>query len=449
MHSEHTPHLSEMDSEVSDAETDDMRVRKRMRMMHNSLHSHSEQNYYNKDSTDKFESSMVMNPQMLYNPVMMNIQAHRDSPRRLINGGTTTDSFTACNSALHTTPKSYIVEVPPDAREGDTIHIVGSKLGINTNFVAVQLPAAKYIMTFPSTGDRYFKVAPPGALVEGCRILPYSPVSPPITLSPSRRSRLSDRKTARQKAVENERILSKTSSKVGSNHQVSYLPDPHDFHSKPPTNELHKQIWDPTRASNNILGVLDNLPTNHKEIMMESLHVCNYDLETGYPIYLRRIKELRLQGKLPGDVILNGVKKIFHKAIWEKRKDLKAAINVVREKGYELNNASLLVNYYNTFKTTQRYTELKKAMKAEPDVCIVCQDGGTLVLCDGCSNAYHMGCLDPPLKEIPEGFWFCPQCVTPKPKDGKHKSVPAYAETSNGDGKGSSNEWTYWGINYA
>ena len=29
-----------------------------------------------------------------------------------------------------------------------------------------------------------------------------------------------------------------------------------------------------------------------------------------------------------------------------------------------------------------------------------------MLLCDGCDDAYHMFCLDPPLRSIPEGDWY-------------------------------------------
>jgi len=36
----------------------------------------------------------------------------------------------------------------------------------------------------------------------------------------------------------------------------------------------------------------------------------------------------------------------------------------------------------------------------------------TILLCDGkyCNREYHLGCLKPPLKEIPSGDWYCPDC---------------------------------------
>ena len=42
-----------------------------------------------------------------------------------------------------------------------------------------------------------------------------------------------------------------------------------------------------------------------------------------------------------------------------------------------------------------------------------------LLLCDGCDDAYHTFCLNPPLDEIPETDWFCQTCISSgiKPKD--------------------------------
>ncbi|KAJ9128152.1 hypothetical protein QFC24_000444 [Naganishia onofrii] len=30
--------------------------------------------------------------------------------------------------------------------------------------------------------------------------------------------------------------------------------------------------------------------------------------------------------------------------------------------------------------------------------------------CEKCDQPYHLGCLDPPLSEVPDGEWFCPKC---------------------------------------
>eukprot|EP00026_Physarum_polycephalum_P001480 Phypoly_transcript_01482.p1 GENE.Phypoly_transcript_01482~~Phypoly_transcript_01482.p1 ORF type:complete len:1046 (+),score=217.46 Phypoly_transcript_01482:51-3140(+) len=52
--------------------------------------------------------------------------------------------------------------------------------------------------------------------------------------------------------------------------------------------------------------------------------------------------------------------------------------------------------------------------------CIVCGDSGNenrLLLCDTCESEYHTYCLNPPLRSIPAGDWFCPACQEKKPNE--------------------------------
>ncbi|RDX68773.1 Protein CHROMATIN REMODELING 4, partial [Mucuna pruriens] len=42
--------------------------------------------------------------------------------------------------------------------------------------------------------------------------------------------------------------------------------------------------------------------------------------------------------------------------------------------------------------------------------CVICDVGGNLLCCDSCPRTYHLQCLDPPLKRIPNGKWQCPSC---------------------------------------
>ena len=44
--------------------------------------------------------------------------------------------------------------------------------------------------------------------------------------------------------------------------------------------------------------------------------------------------------------------------------------------------------------------------------CRICggkEEVDTLLVCEGCEYFFHMKCLDPPLEEIPEDDWFCPE----------------------------------------
>ncbi|KAL3642636.1 hypothetical protein CASFOL_013451 [Castilleja foliolosa] len=42
------------------------------------------------------------------------------------------------------------------------------------------------------------------------------------------------------------------------------------------------------------------------------------------------------------------------------------------------------------------------------DFCVICADGGKLVLCDGCPRAFHKECAS--LSSIPHGKWYCTYC---------------------------------------
>ena len=45
--------------------------------------------------------------------------------------------------------------------------------------------------------------------------------------------------------------------------------------------------------------------------------------------------------------------------------------------------------------------------------CEVCQSGLDdvhMLICDGCDKLFHLFCLDPPLKQVPDGDWFCKEC---------------------------------------
>lgn len=47
-------------------------------------------------------------------------------------------------------------------------------------------------------------------------------------------------------------------------------------------------------------------------------------------------------------------------------------------------------------------------------MCVICwKQGGeeSLLMCDCCDRAYHMDCRNPPIYNVPEGKWFCDDCV--------------------------------------
>ncbi|KAF3795385.1 DDT domain-containing protein [Nymphaea thermarum] len=48
------------------------------------------------------------------------------------------------------------------------------------------------------------------------------------------------------------------------------------------------------------------------------------------------------------------------------------------------------------------------------DECCLCGMDGMLVCCDGCPSAYHSRCVGINKAYLPEGSWFCPECVVDK-----------------------------------
>jgi bromodomain adjacent to zinc finger domain protein 1A len=61
---------------------------------------------------------------------------------------------------------------------------------------------------------------------------------------------------------------------------------------------------------------------------------------------------------------------------------------------------------------------LDNAVKEDSDyadlVCEACDSGhdvDKLLLCDMCDTGYHLYCLQPPLKEVPDEDWFCSKCT--------------------------------------
>ncbi|KAF5747855.1 hypothetical protein HS088_TW05G00584 [Tripterygium wilfordii] len=50
----------------------------------------------------------------------------------------------------------------------------------------------------------------------------------------------------------------------------------------------------------------------------------------------------------------------------------------------------------------------KYSAKDNDDVCVICADGGNLLLCDGCPRAFHKDCAS--LSSVPRGDWYCRYC---------------------------------------
>lgn len=199
----------------------------------------------------------------------------------------------------------------------------------------------------------------------------------------------------------------------------------------------HDTIWDPVladeaqRRGEDITGFLGkNHLLLHQELLMEVLHVCAYSVHTAEKEY-ERILGFR---ELTSSSFSAEECSLFLQFLHQNKKDWVAISRAMKR-----TRSEVMVHYYKwKGKEVKRnkgdnvYVNLKKGWKS--DYCYICDDGGELIICDGCHRAVHPLCLTPPLKSVPKGDWFCPRCtVSPvKPvRDGPRQRCSAgnYART--------------------
>lgn len=53
----------------------------------------------------------------------------------------------------------------------------------------------------------------------------------------------------------------------------------------------------------------------------------------------------------------------------------------------------------------------KSIMKAFCQLCHAGDDEDSLLLCDGCDKGYHMYCFRPRMTAVPDGDWYCFECI--------------------------------------
>lgn len=78
-----------------------------------------------------------------------------------------------------------------------------------------------------------------------------------------------------------------------------------------------------------------------------------------------------------------------------------------------LENKILLLEYLcEEFLNSQNTREVlnNEGVIKHDDHCRVCHKLGDLLCCETCNAVFHLGCLEPPLKQVPNEEWVCPIC---------------------------------------
>ncbi|CAJ1953807.1 unnamed protein product [Cylindrotheca closterium] len=208
--------------------------------------------------------------------------------------------------------------------------------------------------------------------------------------------------------------LGDSASRVGHSYQARVSKSPKDYRDKFGDGYLpeYDTLWDPYRADaaerqgQDIDGFLNiNCELVKKECLMTLLHLYDYNVAMAESEYRR----IRAFGGEPSSKLSKEQSSVFKAFLMNEKKDF-----VVLAEKINRSKSDSLIHYYNWKRVDSHYPTLKAEWKN--DFCFICNDGGDLLVCDGCERAYHLGCLKPPLAEIPEGDWFCPLCVNRKTK---------------------------------
>lgn len=69
--------------------------------------------------------------------------------------------------------------------------------------------------------------------------------------------------------------------------------------------------------------------------------------------------------------------------------------------------------------------DFEEMFDGNSDWCCLCGMDGSLICCDGCPAAFHSRCVGMAGDLLPEGEWFCPECMVQK-FDGNMKTVKSF-----------------------
>jgi len=90
-------------------------------------------------------------------------------------------------------------------------------------------------------------------------------------------------------------------------------------------------------------------------------------------------------------------------------KEIPRGLHNWREGVKQAKNAAQLAMGFYVLETSIAWH--KSIMKASCQFCHCGDNEEALLLCDGCDKGYHTYCFKPPITDIPEGDWYCFECI--------------------------------------
>mmetsp|Transcript_931 Transcript_931/g.1062 ORF Transcript_931/g.1062 Transcript_931/m.1062 type:complete len:334 (+) Transcript_931:143-1144(+) len=202
-------------------------------------------------------------------------------------------------------------------------------------------------------------------------------------------------------------IFPKSSSRIGAEYQVEFLPSTGTYKNEKQSDHSYDLIWDYKEAAKKgMLGFIeDNVPYNKKEQALQIIHDNDYSLMNAKQI-INQIDPTGASEWTTED------KEKFQFEIFRTRKNFKDILHTMGGKKMD----DIIAYYLGCYKKSENYRLLKTVCVEEriekaKDHCVICDQGGSLLICDGCESEWHMTCTSPALKNIPEGNWNCDVCV--------------------------------------
>jgi hypothetical protein len=173
----------------------------------------------------------------------------------------------------------------------------------------------------------------------------------------------------------------------------------------------YEQVWDWKKAeASGKLEFCMRVAPNKKAEAYEKLYQRGFTLPGFY-------QEVCGTATTDGSDWTEDNKKRFRASLFKEQKSI---IKVSKTIGKPMKEC--MGYYYGSFKKSKDYPRLKLAIYRHKQqavktrsgnwICDTCGIGGKLIACDSCEAHFHLTCLEPPLKEVPEGSWICDSCLT-------------------------------------